>query len=340
MLPSLEALLSDIIFGPPLDLEDAQAVRAQLGRYALSSEDRAALEGGELRRLAIYRELVRARLKEAIELQAPRSVALLGERFEAWFSSFLADRGPQTQYLRDVAGEFLDYVAPRWQHEPSIPAYLIELARHEALEFEIAALPPSRQATRAASAMGAELSLEAGLEFCEAARLVRYDYAVQRWLNDAEGLAASEPERTPTALLVYRDPEHEVRFLELTPLAASIIERLYEGLALGPALTSALSRHQTALEPEVLEQCAELLADLSERGVILGPVHREPGSTAPSQTAPSQTAPSPTAPSPTAPSQTAPSEREKDLSSREPYSQRRPPALTSDTDPNRRNQPP
>ena len=37
--------------------------------------------------------------------------------------------------------------------------------------------------------------------------------------------ARDEPPHEPTALFVYRDAEHEARYLELSPLAAAILER-------------------------------------------------------------------------------------------------------------------
>ncbi|HET9958190.1 MAG TPA: putative DNA-binding domain-containing protein [Polyangiaceae bacterium] len=294
MTLAMELLFADLIFGPELDLENSEWVSTWLDRYALDPGDRATLEGGELKRLVVYRSLVRGRLKEALELQMPRLCALLGEQFEPWFGRFLAERGPRTQYLRDVAVEFLDFVAPHWEATPGLPPYWIELGRHEALHVEISALPVAARSWGEPAA----LSLEAGLQFCEAARLVRYRHAVHRWLDDG---TQPEPEATPIALLAYRDAEHDARFLELSPLAATLVENLMNGLPLGAALTQALARHQVLLaeaRPEIvhelLEQCSVLLADLSERGVILAasstPTSSTPTSSAPPSSAPANSA--------------------------------------------------
>jgi hypothetical protein len=77
---------------------------------------------------------------------------------------------------------------------------------------------------------------------------------------------SSDAEARPVSILIYRDPEHRSRFLELTPLAAAILERLFAGETLGQALTNACA----SLDEEVLAGTARLLADLGERGVLLG----------------------------------------------------------------------
>jgi hypothetical protein len=73
------------------------------------------------------------------------------------------------------------------------------------------------------------------------------------------------------ALLVYRSPDHEVRYLELTPLAHGIVERLLVGHTLGEAVRGAAEAAGAPLTEVVLAGAAKLLADLAERGVVFGP---------------------------------------------------------------------
>jgi hypothetical protein len=74
----------------------------------------------------------------------------------------------------------------------------------------------------------------------------------------------------PTVLLAYRDREHDVRYLELTPLAALVIERLAAGDPLGQAVTQACAEQGVALDKDVLDAIALVLSELAERGVLLG----------------------------------------------------------------------
>ena len=77
------------------------------------------------------------------------------------------------------------------------------------------------------------------------------------------------PARRDVQLLAYRDAEHVVRWLELTPLAAAVLERLVAGEPLGAAVEHACQAHRVA-PAAVLPDVARLLADLGERGVLLG----------------------------------------------------------------------
>ena len=88
---------------------------------------------------------------------------------------------------------------------------------------------------------------------------------------DAQGVDdRTEPKRRQTSLFVYRSPEHEVRYLELSSLAAKILQRLVAGETLGQAIERASSEEGVALDKSVTESTARLLADLGERGALLG----------------------------------------------------------------------
>ena len=78
------------------------------------------------------------------------------------------------------------------------------------------------------------------------------------------------PQERATHLLVYRDAAHATRTLDLTPLASAILERLFEGRPLAKAMVEACEATGHALDNDVLGGAARLLADLGERGVLLG----------------------------------------------------------------------
>ena len=81
---------------------------------------------------------------------------------------------------------------------------------------------------------------------------------------------AAEPEERSVSLLAYRDAQHRARYLALTPLAAAILERLIAGEALGAAMIGACASQGRPVDDAVLAGAARLLADLGERGVLLG----------------------------------------------------------------------
>lgn len=260
---AIEAAIAELVLGAPLALDDDAGLRGLFERHRVANADQAALLAADRARLFVYRELVQHTLADAVERACPRAVARLGARFETDFAAFLAERGPRSRYLRDVVGEWLDFTEPRWHADPTVPPYLAELARFEALQVELAA-----RATNTEPPPELELSLEARLRFTEAQQLLRLQFALHE-LPEAPS-AQTVPERRPTRLLVYRDDAHELRTLELTPFAAELVERLLTAVPLGRALQEAASATETLLDGAVIERAARLLADLAERGVVLG----------------------------------------------------------------------
>ncbi|HKY39070.1 MAG TPA: DUF2063 domain-containing protein [Polyangiaceae bacterium] len=260
MQQALENVFAELLLGPP-------PTRAQLGqlsaKHGVPELDATSLSES-FERLLLYRELVHGNLREAMQLSMPRSMARLGALFDEYFDRFLSERAPRTHYLRDVTPELLEFCAPLWQADARVPSYLPDLARHEALHIEVSALPSLPRGH-----VAAPLALEQGVELGAALRLMHYRHAVHELPADESD--RSEPAARDVTLLVYRSPEHDVRYLELTPLAAGIVERLLAGDTLERAVREAARAERAELTEAVLSGAAALLADLAERGVVWGP---------------------------------------------------------------------
>ena len=97
-------------------------------------------------------------------------------------------------------------------------------------------------------------------------RLLALNYPVH--LCDAEN--PQEPQPRPTHLLVYRAPEtHDVHVLETTPVTNALIAALSPGTAsLHECIVAAADGQRIPVDPPFLEALADLLAGLSERGVV------------------------------------------------------------------------
>lgn len=261
-LQALERALSDFVLGNAVSPDDAAAVDDWLARNGVSAPDAEVLRSN-VRRLGVYRTLVRKRLRGAVELALPRTCARLGALFDEYFDRYLRVRGPRSHYLRDVTTEFLEFFALHAGNDARLLPFALDLARHEALDV----LVGSAAETRAPGAT-LELDPDRGLVFSRTARVIRYEYAVHRLSSDPDD--RSIPERANVALFVYRSPENQVRYLELAPLAAAILEGLVAGATLRAALEHATRELGATLGEGVLEGVARVLTDLSERGAILG----------------------------------------------------------------------
>ena len=105
MSRALEQAFADLILGAKLDPEDPRQVDAWLSRHGVSDPDAEAIRNDSLPRMLVYRQLVRRGLSGTIELALPRTRARLGVGlYEEYLGKFLAEVGPRTHYLRDVAG--------------------------------------------------------------------------------------------------------------------------------------------------------------------------------------------------------------------------------------------
>jgi len=259
LLGAMQRLVREPGLGPAL----AEDPRALLGSWGLAPDDAAGLAALGAGRLLLYRRHVRKTLARGIQRQIPRTAARLEGAFRGWVDRWVDEESPRSRYFRDVAFEFTAWALPRWADDPSVPGYLGDLARHELVHFEVAPMPAGD-----APPPTEELALERGVRFDAAVRLTRYAHAVHRLEADERARDVAAP--GPVALLVYRDAEHEVRYLELTPLAAAVLERLLGGEALGAAVVGGAGALGHPLSAAVTQSTAALLEDLRARGALLG----------------------------------------------------------------------
>ena len=110
--------------------------------------------------------------------------------------------------------------------------------------------------------------------------LLALDYAVHHIGTDGTGRPDAP---APVSLCLYRDPTtHEVETLELTPVAATLLAAIDAQSSEPPARRASLSAlvrsaaeaHRASIDIAFVEALSTLLADLTERGVLLGSLVR------------------------------------------------------------------
>jgi hypothetical protein len=138
----------------------------------------------------------------------------------------------------------------------------VDLAAYELAAFAVAASTSVR-----AGGADAAVALDRPLAFADSVRVMHFAWAVHELAEPGD--ERTEPARRDVHLLAYRDADHVVRWLELTPLAAAVVRRLLAGEPLGDAVTAACAQHEV-VPAAVLPDVARLLADLGQRGVVVG----------------------------------------------------------------------
>jgi hypothetical protein len=241
-----------------------QGTEAFLRDHGVEGEDLSVMLAAGSGRMLVYRRLVHNRITHAIRDFIPRALARRGkDETRADVAAFMEACAVKSPYLRDAPREFVQWVEPRWSAAHDAPAWLHDLARHELLALDVRNDPAGGEPST-----GHPVALDRPLSFDGAARRISYAFAVHRM--PAEN-GDEVPEHVTTHLLVYRDAKHKVRYLELTPFAAMVLDEL---LVRRATVQDGLRRACEALgEPlgdERLATAAQLLADLAERGVMLG----------------------------------------------------------------------
>jgi hypothetical protein len=225
--------------------------------------------GGPTSRWQAYRRMVRARFYQVVDHGFERLIGAIGaDRFHRLVDRFLAEQPPRSPYLRDVPGEFLRFVENRRDVLGELAPYALDLMRYEWAELDAAY---SHEEVRPDEVT--ELDMERPAVLSPAHRLLDLEYRVHTMGTDGSG-APTAPD--PIALLLYRDRRtHEVETLELTPVAAMMLAAIEarEGGAFRPlvqVVRDAAERHGAAVDVAFVDALSALLADLTERGVLLG----------------------------------------------------------------------
>jgi hypothetical protein len=214
-----------------------------------------------------YRRSVRARLRETIAHAFERLAARLGpETFCELQSAFFHARGPRGVILRHVPQEFLAFLVDhvRECQVPDLPPWTIDLARFEWAELEVA-YAADEDPWRPAG----PLSMERPLALSDACRILRLEHRV----HDLSREHPSESLRAEgVTICLYRDREtFDARVLELSESAAILLESAgSQGRTLTESAKLAASHTGAAFDATWLGAFAALVADLTERGVVIG----------------------------------------------------------------------
>jgi hypothetical protein len=230
------------------------------------------------KRWRVYRRMVRQRLCDCLDSTFPRTRALVGE--EAWraiVDRFFDAAPPTTRYLRAVPGELAAFL-PHAIESTSIdaPPWTIDLARHEWALLEVAVFADERGAEETEEVI--ELRMDRPVVLAPAHRLLRSKWSVHRVpAPEDASLDVSSVVAGDFAVCLYRDPEsHRVRALELTPVAAAILEEIEKGAgdgrerALVDALRAAADRCRVTIDEHFVQSFADVAEDWIRRGLWLG----------------------------------------------------------------------
>lgn len=221
----------------------------------------------EARRMAIYRDLFFRNLSNFIARSFPVLRRLYSdERWDGMIRHFFDQYRCSTPLFPEIPREFLQYLQEQRAGHPDDPPFALELAHYEWMET---ALDLDETDLGEMSADPAGDLLEGVPVLSPLAWPLSYRWPVHRIRRDFQ---PQEPPQAPTLLLVYRDRQDQVRFMQLSAVSMRLVQLLKENSQRnGHGVLQALAAECSAPDPQLFaRQGAGLLADLREREIILG----------------------------------------------------------------------
>ena len=251
------------------ELPEFQRKQFEFAAHIRDPERAPAPTGIEDRRMAIYRELFFNNLRKLLGGMFPVTRKLLGgARWDGLIREFLREHRAQTPYFLQLPREFLAFLSGEHTAAEVDPPFLVELAHYEYVELELAI----SEAQDDFSGVDPDGDLLAGTPVRSAlAWIFTYRYPVHRITPEFRPAA---PAPQPVCLAIYRDADDEVRFFELNPVTARLLELIEDNA--GRRSGADLLR---SLAPEIgyddvdalLRHGADALAELRRLGILTGP---------------------------------------------------------------------
>ena len=216
------------------------------------------------RRMAVYRDLIYNNVEDFLADTYPVLKAILGE--DAWHNlvhEYFIEHRATTPLFMQMPREFLVYLQQEREHSDNECPFLLELAHYEWTELELA-VSDEKISMQGINANG-DL-LENRVAISPLARVLGYQYPVHRI-----GINFLPLEPEPTSLIVFRDRNDNVEFIELNQVTALLLNTIQNSSQTTREILLAIAEQLDHPDPDkILQFGIELLEDLHKRGVILG----------------------------------------------------------------------
>ena len=243
-------------------------IQYQFTRHIRDPGNVPAPEDIEDRRMAIYRDLLYRSVESFLANSFPvlRRV-LKDDEWHSLMREYFKNHQARTPLFPKMPQEFLQYLQDNEETAEGLYPFLLELAHYEWVEL---ALSIDAREIRDDGIDAAGDLMSGAPVLNELSWSLAYRYPVHRIGPDY--LPVENPGQ-PTCLFVYRDRQDNVRFVELNPLAARLVDCLKENpeRKSGRDILVGIADEIAHTEPEVIINGGQtVLEDMRTREVILG----------------------------------------------------------------------
>lgn len=175
----------------------------------------------EDRRMGIYRELFFNNLKSLLSSTYPVLKELHDERhWRRLIRQFMQVHRASTPYFLELPAEFLHFLTHEYESTDTDFPFLAELAHYEYIELALSVsdIENDLDGIDPDGNLLSGVPVKSGLAW-----LYAYQYPVHRIAKD---YLPTTPSETPVCLAVARDADGKVRFHELNPAMAALLETI------------------------------------------------------------------------------------------------------------------
>jgi len=242
---------------------DFKAKQLEFAAYIRDPENNPPPADVKPQRMAMYRELFFNNIDSFLSANFPVLRTLLNDR--QWFElgqDFFARHASRSPHFSEIPEEFLDYLQNERDSSEDFP-FMLELAHYEWVEM---ALSIAKETVPAYRRNPDDLQ-NLRIRLSPLAWPLAYQYPVQK-ISPAF-LPETAPEQA-TFLVVYRNPEDEVNFIEITPLTYRLLEiiQAHDQVSAADCLKQVAGESNHPNPEMIMSGGLQILKELVEKTII------------------------------------------------------------------------
>ncbi len=251
----------------PESAQKFRDVQYQFTAHIRDPEKNPAPSNIEDRRMEIYRGLLYRNVENFLSTGFPVTRKLYSE--ENWHKmvrDFFATHKSHSPYFKDISKEFLIYLNKERTAQKEDPAFLCELAHYEWLEIMLSFLDADIDWPSINKDCNLMESIPVLTPFMQ---LNQYDYPVHKIKPNFQ---PQQPSEQPTFILVYRDQQDSVGFMEMNPMTARLVELLSNNESeTGEQILLTIAKEIPQLAKDVIMHGGHsAMIQLREKDILLG----------------------------------------------------------------------
>lgn len=242
-------------------LPDFDSKQREFAAYIRDPEHNPVPLGIQKQRMAMYRELFFNNINGFLASNFPVLRTLLND--EQWFDlaqDFFANHASQSPYFSEIPEEFLAFLEHERDNANDYP-FMLELAHYEWVEMALAI------AKEELVINNTKLIRESRVQLSPLAWPLVYQYPVHKI---SPNFLPKAPSEQPTCLIIYRDIDDAVHFMEITPLTYRLLAMIEEqdSMVVEECLTRMVQETQHPNPDLMITAGLQIFTELAEKMII------------------------------------------------------------------------